>query len=56
MASQVHRTTDRRAPARGLATRPVIVRVLARWGHIALALVLIAIGLLILIEGGAFCL
>ncbi|MFI0775875.1 cadmium resistance transporter [Streptomyces sp. NPDC021212] len=36
------------------ATRPVIAKALARWGHIVLPLVLIAIGLLILIEGGAF--
>jgi cadmium resistance protein CadD (predicted permease) len=39
---------------RFFATRPVIAKVLARWGHILLPLVLIAIGLLILIEGGAF--
>ncbi|KOU70357.1 cadmium transporter [Streptomyces sp. XY66] len=37
-----------------LATRPVIAKALARWGHILLPLVLITIGLLILIEGGAF--
>ncbi|MFE4537515.1 cadmium resistance transporter [Streptomyces scopuliridis] len=36
------------------ATRPAIAKVLARWGHILLPVVLIAIGLLILIEGGAF--
>ncbi|MEU6512120.1 cadmium resistance transporter [Streptomyces sp. NPDC046942] len=36
------------------ATRPVIAKALSRWGHILLPLVLIAIGLLILIEGGAF--
>lgn len=36
------------------ATRPVIARALARWGHILLPLVLITIGLLILIQGGAF--
>ncbi|MFI6874891.1 cadmium resistance transporter [Streptomyces sp. NPDC050400] len=36
------------------ATRPVIAKALARWGHILLPLVLITIGLLILIEGGAF--
>ncbi|MCX4545973.1 cadmium resistance transporter [Streptomyces sp. NBC_01565] len=36
------------------ATRPVIAKALARWGHILLPAVLIAIGLLILIEGGAF--
>ncbi|MFE9435238.1 cadmium resistance transporter [Streptomyces sp. NPDC006640] len=39
---------------RYFATRPVIARALARWGHILLPLVLIAIGLLILMEGGAF--
>ncbi|WP_030732513.1 cadmium resistance transporter [Streptomyces sp. NRRL S-237] len=36
------------------ATRPVIAKALARWGHILLPLVLITVGLLILIEGGAF--
>ncbi|MFJ7300296.1 cadmium resistance transporter [Streptomyces sp. NPDC099088] len=36
------------------ATRPVIAKALARWGHILLPLVLITIGLLILIQGGAF--
>ncbi|MCQ9130277.1 cadmium resistance transporter [Streptomyces hilarionis] len=36
------------------ATRPVIATALARWGHILLPLVLIAIGLLILTGGGAF--
>ncbi|MFF3943041.1 cadmium resistance transporter [Streptomyces phaeofaciens] len=36
------------------ATRPVIAKALARWGHVLLPLILIAIGLLILIEGGAF--
>ncbi|WP_435603400.1 cadmium resistance transporter [Streptomyces sp. bgisy130] len=39
---------------RFFATRPVIAKALARWGHILLPLVLIAIGLLIFIEGGAF--
>lgn len=39
---------------RYFATRPVIAKAPARWGHILLPLVLIAIGLLILIEGGAF--
>jgi cadmium resistance protein CadD (predicted permease) len=37
-----------------LATRPVIAEALSRWGHIILPVVLIGIGLLILIEGGAF--
>ncbi|MFF6835939.1 cadmium resistance transporter [Streptomyces sp. NPDC012438] len=36
------------------ATRPVVARALSRWGHILLPVVLIGIGLLILIEGGAF--
>ncbi|MFD7894495.1 cadmium resistance transporter [Streptomyces sp. NPDC059568] len=36
------------------ATRPAIARALSRWGHILLPVVLIGIGLLILIEGGAF--
>ncbi|MFF2060879.1 cadmium resistance transporter [Streptomyces sp. NPDC058200] len=39
---------------RFFATRPVIAKGLSRWGHILLPAVLIAIGLLILIEGGAF--
>lgn len=36
---------------RFFASRPVIARALARWGHILLPVVLIGIGLLILIEG-----
>ncbi|MCA2224731.1 cadmium resistance transporter [Nonomuraea aurantiaca] len=36
------------------ATRPVIAKALSRWGHILLPIVLIAIGLLILVQGGAF--
>lgn len=36
------------------ATRPVVATALSRWGHIVLPIVLIGIGLLILIEGGAF--
>ncbi|WP_016701042.1 cadmium resistance transporter [Actinoalloteichus spitiensis] len=39
---------------RYLASRPAIASALARWGHILLPVVLIAIGLLILVEGGAF--
>jgi cadmium resistance protein CadD (predicted permease) len=39
---------------RFFATRPVIAKALSRWGHILLPVVLIGIGLLILIEGGAF--
>ncbi len=42
------------AAGRFFATRPVIAKALSRWGHILLPLVLIAIGLLILIGGGAF--
>ena len=42
------------AAGRFAATRPVIARPLARWGDILLPVVLITIGLLILIEGGAF--
>ena len=36
------------------ASRPVVARVLTRWGHLMLPVVLIVIGLIILIEGGAF--
>ena len=36
------------------ATRPVVANALSRWGHVILPVVLIAIGLLILIDGGAF--
>lgn len=39
---------------RFFATRPVIARALARWGHLLLPAVLIGIGVLILVEGGAF--
>jgi cadmium resistance protein CadD (predicted permease) len=42
------------AAGRFVATRPVIAKPLDRWGHILLPVVLITIGLLILIEGGAF--
>ena len=42
------------AAGRFLATRAVIARALSRWGHILLPVVLITIGSLILIEGGAF--
>lgn len=42
------------AVGRFFATRPVIARTLARWSHIVLPIVLIGIGLLILVEGGAF--
>ncbi|WP_409467222.1 cadmium resistance transporter [Streptomyces sp. HC307] len=39
---------------RFFATRPVIAKALSRWGHVLLPLVLMALGLIILIEGGAF--
>ena len=42
------------AAGRLLATRPPVARVLARWGHILLPLVLVAIGVTILVGGGAF--
>ena len=37
-----------------VATRPPVARALDRWGHIVLPVVLIAIGVAILVEGGAF--
>ena len=37
-----------------VASRPAVARLLSRWGHVILPVVLIAIGLVILIEGGAF--
>ncbi|GAA3247902.1 cadmium resistance transporter [Dactylosporangium siamense] len=42
------------AAGRYFATRPVIARALSRWGHILMPAVLIGIGVLILVEGGAF--
>jgi cadmium resistance protein CadD (predicted permease) len=42
------------AIGRFFATRPVIARTLDRWGHIILPVVLITIGTVILIQGGAF--
>ncbi|WP_119726524.1 cadmium resistance transporter [Thermomonospora amylolytica] len=42
------------AAGRFLATRPFVAGALSRWGHIALPVVLIALGLVILAEGGAF--
>ncbi|MEV7835356.1 cadmium resistance transporter [Streptomyces subrutilus] len=42
------------AAGRYFATRPVVAAALARRGHVLLPAVLIAIGLLILVEGGAF--
>ena len=37
-----------------LATRPLVARTLSRWGHIVLPVVLIGVGVVILVEGGAF--
>jgi cadmium resistance protein CadD (predicted permease) len=37
-----------------LASRPVVAAALSRWGHVVLPVVLIAIGLGVLVEGGAF--
>ncbi|WP_433042504.1 cadmium resistance transporter [Dactylosporangium sp. CS-033363] len=42
------------AAGRYFATRPLVARALSRWGHVLLPVVLIGIGLLILVEGGAF--
>ncbi|GAA3685088.1 cadmium resistance transporter [Nonomuraea antimicrobica] len=42
------------AAGRYFATRPVVAKALSRWGHVLLPLVLVGIGLLILVEGGAF--
>jgi cadmium resistance protein CadD (predicted permease) len=42
------------AAGRFFATRPAIAKALSRWGHVLLPVVLIGIGALILIEGGAF--
>ncbi len=39
---------------RFLATRPPIARVLNRWGHVLMPVVLIGIGVVLLVEGGAF--
>lgn len=39
---------------RFFATRPVVAGALSRWGHVLLPVVLIGLGLLILVEGGAF--
>ncbi|GEL16322.1 cadmium transporter [Pseudonocardia asaccharolytica DSM 44247 = NBRC 16224] len=37
---------------RYLATRPLVARALARWGHVLLPIVLIGLGLIILVDGG----
>jgi cadmium resistance protein CadD (predicted permease) len=42
------------ALGRFLATRPITARALSRWGHVILPIVLVGIGVLILVEGGAF--
>jgi cadmium resistance protein CadD (predicted permease) len=42
------------AAGRLVASRPLIARAMARWGHVVLPVVLIALGLAILIEGRAF--
>jgi cadmium resistance protein CadD (predicted permease) len=42
------------AAGRFFATRPLIAKALSGWGRIRLPVVLIGVGLLILIEGGAF--
>jgi len=42
------------AAGRFFASRPVIAKALGRWGHILLPAVLITIGMIILIQGGAF--
>ena len=42
------------AAGRYLATRPAVGKILGRWGHILHPVVLIALGLFILIQGGAF--
>lgn len=39
---------------RYFATRPLVAKALARWGHVLLPVVLITIGVIILVEGGAF--
>lgn len=39
---------------RFFATRPVVARALSRWGHVLLPAVLIGLGVLILVDGGAF--
>jgi cadmium resistance protein CadD (predicted permease) len=42
------------AAGRFFATRPGVAGALSRWGHVLLPVVLIGIGLIILVEGGAF--
>jgi cadmium resistance protein CadD (predicted permease) len=42
------------AAGRYFATRPLVARVLSRWGHVLMPVVLIGLGLIILLKGGAF--
>jgi cadmium resistance protein CadD (predicted permease) len=42
------------AAGRYFATRPVVAKALSRRGHVLLPVVLVGIGVLILVEGGAF--
>jgi cadmium resistance protein CadD (predicted permease) len=42
------------ALGRFLAARQPIAQVLSRWGHLVLPAVLVGIGVVILVEGGAF--
>ena len=42
------------AAGRFFATRPAVAKIIGRWGHILHPVVLIALGLFILISGGAF--
>jgi len=37
-----------------VAGRPLVARALSRWGHVLLPVVLVGIGVVILVEGGAF--
>ena len=39
---------------RAVAGHPTVARVLDRWGHVLLPVVLIVLGVVILVEGGAF--
>jgi len=42
------------AVGRYFATRQRVAQALARWGHLVLPVVLVALGLTILLEGGVF--
>ena len=39
---------------RFVANRPLVARALARWGHLLLPVVLVVLGVVILVQGGAF--